>query len=358
MWDGHRLGGATFALGIALVVAASGTANAFGGIGTAFQGVYPASMSDDNGSCQLCHGDGDTSMWNPYGWAIKVELDGGAPSDMAAILAVEGADSDGDPGGATNLEEINMDAQPGWTPGLNNTEFDGGGVMTTGLAPPISVSGDLDPPLVTTTTTTVTITTTITSTTSSTVTTTTTIDTSTTTTTLMAVDQLLSGKKFLLKDKAGKPQKRKVMVLSKDASVALGTGDPASSDDSSLRIVSTSGDGFDDTYVLNPANWSPIKKKDPSKGWKYTKGDPIKKVLLKTGKSLKIIGKGSGLGHSLGTDPQPVDVVLTVAGQRYCMQFATSDSKAFKADKKLLVKDAAAPMECPPLGSPSGAFID
>ena len=49
---------------------------------------------------------------------------------------------------------------------------------------------------------------------------------------------------------------------------------------------------FDTTYPLAPANWKPLAAKDPSKGWKYTKGIPIRKVLVKAGKQIKIVGKG------------------------------------------------------------------
>lgn len=202
------------------------------------------------------------------------------------------------------------------------------------------------PPPTTTTTTEITTTTTVTVTTTT---------TSTSTTTLPVN---LSGKKLLLTDNATKTQKRKVNVLVKDGGVDLGAG-PGSADDptvagSSLRIV---GGTFDDTYALPSGNWVPLKKKKPEKGYKFKKGDPIKTILVKPGKQLKIVGKGEALGHSLGADPERVDVELRLGGRRYCMTFGGDTT--FKDGKKFLAKNAPTATGCPGGGgSPSGAFLD
>jgi PKD repeat protein len=86
-----------------------------------WQALYPDSQSDDNASCALCHVDINTSQFNPYGAAIRAN----------GITGAETLDSDNDPGGSSNIEEINADAQPGWS----------------GSAPSI-VTGDLDPTVV------------------------------------------------------------------------------------------------------------------------------------------------------------------------------------------------------------------
>jgi hypothetical protein len=75
--------------------------------------LYPGSASGNNASCQLCHGD-STQDINPYGYAMAL-CNGATGTISQRILAIEGQNSDGDAGGFTNLEEINANAQPGWT---------------------------------------------------------------------------------------------------------------------------------------------------------------------------------------------------------------------------------------------------
>ena len=116
--------------------------------GTAFTSAYPGSFSLSNvqtgtgKTCQLCHesssgGDG----YNAYGWALKIEIDGGS-STAAALATVEASDSDGD--GDSNIDEINASTQPGWTPGNNNTIFFDGGGTTLNQPPPGGILGALD----------------------------------------------------------------------------------------------------------------------------------------------------------------------------------------------------------------------
>jgi hypothetical protein len=118
---------------------------------TDFFFTYPTSQSDDHvvggtgQACQLCHRDPDgDEPWNGYGWDIKQMMDGGL-TVQAAIPAVESMDSDGDPGGTSNLDEINAGHQPGWTNGPNNTVFFKNGSSQTGQLPPAGILGDLDP---------------------------------------------------------------------------------------------------------------------------------------------------------------------------------------------------------------------
>jgi ribosomal protein S11 len=90
------------------------------------------SSSGNNASCFLCHAtDPASSSWNAYGFAIR--------SAMGSTLAtrirnVESLNSDGNP--ATNLAEINANAQPGWTTGANNSKFFSAGPPTFVAAPP------------------------------------------------------------------------------------------------------------------------------------------------------------------------------------------------------------------------------
>jgi len=95
-------------------------ANAEPGIQTTWQSTYALSSSDTNAGCNLCHG-GTTSKWNPYGWNIRVGINVGGKTVTQAILDAEASNSDSDPGGFTNLQEINANTQPGWTTGAVNT---------------------------------------------------------------------------------------------------------------------------------------------------------------------------------------------------------------------------------------------
>jgi hypothetical protein len=113
--------------------------------------IYPNSLSDDNvvngtGSvCQMCHRDtGGDDPWNPYGWRVRQGLNAGS-SLTNAILAAETFDSDMDPTGSTNLEEIMADTQPGWTDGPNNTIFFESGSTSSNQLPPAGILGQLDP---------------------------------------------------------------------------------------------------------------------------------------------------------------------------------------------------------------------
>jgi hypothetical protein len=129
-------------------------AQAFSGYPGVWASAYPGSQTDDNliagtgTACQLCHANSfGAQPWNGYGWAIRQQLEAGA-TITEAIAAVEGANSDLDPGGASNLSEIVAGTQPGWTPGPNNTLFFSAGSTTPSQEPPAAIAGDLDPPLV------------------------------------------------------------------------------------------------------------------------------------------------------------------------------------------------------------------
>jgi hypothetical protein len=174
------------------------------------------------------------------------------------------------------------------------------------------------------------------------VTTTTTPGGSTTTTAAPGAGQRITGTRLLLKTGA-KPAKSALAVLAKDASTAL--ADPRQ-DGGNLHVFTTAGDGFDTVYPLLPSGWKAIGKPSAIKGFRFKGGrGPIKLVLVRRGKLVKVVGKGAQLGHSLALDPQPVGVVLTTGADRYCMSFGGAPS--FTAGKRFLATNAPPPIACP-----------
>ncbi len=113
----------------------TGSAQAFNGILSDFNLRYPGSSSGASASCQLCHGQ-STSTWNEYGWDLR--------QNNADFGVLENLPSINNNGGTTYLDEINADAQPGWTTGTNNNLYNSSGLISDAQTPPAGI-GDLDP---------------------------------------------------------------------------------------------------------------------------------------------------------------------------------------------------------------------
>ncbi len=152
--------------------------------------------------------------------------------------------------------------------------------------------------------------------------------------------ELLSGKRLKLTTKAGDPSKSKLVFQSKDTAIRLGYGNGTSDDPvlhgGSVRVVSEAGDGFDDVYDLPASGWSYIGQPGQNRGYRYKDPDGlIRRVLVKNGKQIKILGKGT-LGHSLSADPNPVAVSLTIGTRLH--QSVFGGSVRFKQDRAYRAK--------------------
>jgi glucose/arabinose dehydrogenase len=162
----------------------------------------------------------------------------------------------------------------------------------------------------------------------------------------------LTGKKITLRDDPANAAHKSVKMSSKDPGIDLGGGFNSADDPNvnggSLRVQSTTG-GFDDTYPLPAGGWRYIGSPGDALGYTYKDPDlthgPIKAVTLKTGKLLKASGKGSGLGHALSTNPDPVAVVLQLGTKQYCLSFG--GTATFQAGKRYSAKDTPTATNCP-----------
>ena len=138
------------------------------------------------------------------------------------------------------------------------------------------------------------------------------------------------------------------MLRAKDAAVTLARGNGSPDDPvltgGSLRIVSSSGD-FDLTYDLPASRWKHLRRAGAGKGYKFRKLSPIKSIVVKPGKLVKIVAKGPELTHSLDVDPGPVGIELRLGAHRYCFEFG--GEATFLEGRLFRAKRAPAPVACP-----------
>lgn len=163
-------------------------------------------------------------------------------------------------------------------------------------------------------------------------------------------EQFPLGTKLVLQASLGASKPRKLSLLSKDFGIGLGRG-PETADDpvvngGSLRVLGEGGAAFDDTYALPAENWKYASAKKREKGYTFTGGDPIQKVIVKPGKQIKISGKGQLLGHELTSAPDAVIVELRLGERRYCFRFG--GTVTYEQDRSFTAVAAPAdPLACP-----------
>jgi hypothetical protein len=169
----------------------------------------------------------------------------------------------------------------------------------------------------------------------------------------LAADQLILGKKLLIKNPPAGVAGNKVVHLGKDPSIVIGpsggAGDPTCTGAggggaSSVRIVA-SGSAGDITIPLpcggwttNPAN-TLYKYKDPT-------NTTCTLVLVKNGVLAKAICKGSQVAIDVDASMSPVAIVMTLNGDAFCAEFGGTIVKDGADDKTFLRKAASAPAGC------------
>jgi hypothetical protein len=176
-----------------------------------------------------------------------------------------------------------------------------------------------------------------------------------------AADQLIVGKKILIKENAD-TTKNKLVFLAKDPSIAQPSGateDPTVGGGSLTVEDIETGESF--TIALPAGNWTTngnnlFKYKDSS-------GASCKIVLIKDGVLTKAVCKGTQVAYDLGAAQNAVRVELsTGTTNSYCTTFSAARGCTVTKDgsdgKTYLAKNCtSAPSGCTP-ASPSGAFLD
>ncbi|MDG2305862.1 MAG: hypothetical protein P8R42_14695 [Candidatus Binatia bacterium] len=180
----------------------------------------------------------------------------------------------------------------------------------------------------------------------------------------------ISTKSLTMKDKTdpSTPKKRKLSFTSKDPAIVppgLGTaGDPLVNG-GTLRIYNANGSGEQVTIDLPAGSWLPS-----STGFRYkgASGTAVTVITVKNG-LVKLKAGKDAFGFTLDEPKQGrIAVRLTLGtGVDWCAEVPakqkgtpSSTDKFDKVDKFLGEKNFPAPVACPvpPLGSPSGAFVD
>ena len=184
---------------------------------------------------------------------------------------------------------------------------------------------------------------------SSTSTTTTTSASSTTTSTASFGAEALTGQVLQLRAKPGRPEKSKLALASKDRSLTLGRGNQSPDDpvaNGGTLAISSAAGGFATRHDLAGA-WAYVGKVGQNKGYKWKSGSaPIRSIVIKRAKLLKVAGRGAALGFDLDANPNPVRVQLGIGGQLYCFEF-DGEVVAFKTGTRYVAKRAGAPGACP-----------
>lgn len=170
-----------------------------------------------------------------------------------------------------------------------------------------------------------------------------------------AAEQLIAGKKLLLKSSSTGVS---LTHLAKNPAIEIGTGGDASDPrcsgaagggQSSIRLVAAGGD-TDVTIPLPCTGWT-SDAKNTSYSYRDRSGATCKLVQVKSGKLLKADCKGFQVAIEIDDTLAPVAVVTTLNTRQYCTSFGGTAVKDGSNGVSFLHKDAGAPAACPLLTS-------
>lgn len=168
-------------------------------------------------------------------------------------------------------------------------------------------------------------------------------------------DQLVSGKKLLIKHNSD-PSKSKLVFISKDAAFALpNAGGNPILEGATLQVLDMAT-GLGSTFVLDASMWSAIPN-----GYKYKNpsGSPCRVVIIKLGKLLKGVCKGTGVTltpplQNGGSGQAGVILRVGTDTIRYCAVFGNPlKNEGSGGNGKFIAKNSAAPAACPLCGNGS-----
>lgn len=173
----------------------------------------------------------------------------------------------------------------------------------------------------------------------------------------LSPDALLGGKTLLVKDQAGNPSARKIVLLSKDPNIEVpapgSPGDPRLAG-ATLRVAR--GNDEVDTIALPASGWKGTGNPPGSQGYRYSDGQrlngPCRTVCLRAGRKLRAVCTGSQIDFTLD---EPSQGALTVtfepgSGRRSCMIFGGTvvrDVSAAAGVGRFKARNAPAPVSCP-----------
>jgi hypothetical protein len=171
--------------------------------------------------------------------------------------------------------------------------------------------------------------------------------------------ELIGGSKLKIKDKDGAPEKRKLILISRDAGIVApppGSGADPTLVGALLRIRNPIS-GEQQIIELPSAHWSGLGNPAGVQGYKYRDSDlvdgPCKTVSIKPGNSLKAVCVGSQITFSLDETSQTAIALRLTGGAgttSHCMTFGGTvqkDTQAANGGTGLFKsKDAGPPATC------------
>jgi Tol biopolymer transport system component len=162
------------------------------------------------------------------------------------------------------------------------------------------------------------------------------------------VNQFPGNAKLTFKD-TGTADQRKIVLVAKDRAIQVPRGGSAGDPTAAGATLTIENPGSMETWSTTlSGGWTGLGNPPGAKGYKYSGSGACTKALLKPGKLLKLLCKGSGIGFTLDNAPQgTLAFKLSIDGtgplplQSYCLQF--DGTAAGSTDVQGLFKAKGAP---------------